>query len=173
MKKYFVSLLFILGTVAVFAQMPASKFNIGEKISDIKLPDADGKILKLKDIQNKVVLIDFWASWCRPCRAEMPFLKKAYAEYKTQTVKGGLKGFEIYSISTDKNPKAWKKALEEEQLPWKNNVLDGNTKESSMAYLYNIQYIPQNYLINAQGVIIAKNLRGEQLEKELMKLFKP
>ena len=109
---------------------------------------------------KKYVLIDFWASWCKPCRNEIPNFKRIYEAY-------GPKGFEIVSISTDKNTDDWKKALEEEQLPWPNFLDDG-----TIADKYKVKFIPSTYLVDENGTVVAEQIKGEELEKELQELLK-
>lgn len=104
-------------------------------------------------------MIDFWASWCNPCRKEIPNLKKLYAAYSG-------KGFQIVSVSIDTDSAAWEKALKEEKLEWP-NFLD----TEGVATLYNVKFVPTMYLIDANGIILAENLRGEQLAAEIAELY--
>lgn len=124
-----------------------------------------GKELALVDYvqKNKYTLLEFWASWCGPCRGEIPTLKKAYAKFKD-------KGFEIYSLSTDTDKGAWERALEGDKTTWTQVLIQGN--EAMM--LYGIDGIPASFLINQDGIIVANNeeLRGENLEKVLSRLLK-
>lgn len=135
---------------------------IGEKVPDFTVKDESGKEYSLAQLSEgkKYVLIDFWASWCAPCRREIPNLKNLYAKY-------GSKGFQIISISRDKNAEDWKKAIEEEQLIWP-NFLD----ESGVAKLYKVRAIPTMYLVDADGRIVAENVRGEALAEKVAELFK-
>lgn len=134
---------------------------IGEKVPDFTVKDESGKEYSLAQLSEgkKYVLIDFWASWCAPCRREIPNLKNLYAKY-------GSKGFQIISISRDKNAEDWKKAIEEEQLIWP-NFLD----ESGVAKLYKVRAIPTMYLVDADGRIVAENVRGEALAEKVAELF--
>lgn len=109
---------------------------------------------------KKYILIDFWASWCKPCRNEIPNFKKVYQMFSD-------KGFEIISISTDKNSEDWKKALKEEQLPWPNFLDNG-----SIADMYKVKFIPSTYLIDQNGTVVAEQIKGEELQKKLEELFK-
>ncbi|NCC47107.1 MAG: AhpC/TSA family protein [Bacteroidia bacterium] len=108
---------------------------------------------------KKYVLIDFWASWCKPCRNEIPNFKRIYQEYSS-------KGFDIVSISTDKNADDWKQALEEEQLPWP-NFLDPGT----ISDLYKVKFIPSTFLVDQNGKVVAENIKGQELEQKLKELL--
>ena len=132
---------------------------VGAVAPDFTLPDVDGNPVTLSGLRGKYVLIDFWASWCNPCRKEIPNLKKLYAQYSE-------KGFEIVSISIDQKKADWEKALKEEGLPWP-NFLD----ETGVAALYKVKFVPTMYLINADGVMVGENLRGEALAEKLKELF--
>ena len=135
---------------------------IGEKVPDFTVKDASGKEYSLAQLSEgkKYILIDFWASWCAPCRREIPNLRNLYAKY-------GSRGFQIISISRDKNAEDWKKAIEDEQLTWP-NFLD----ESNIAKLYKVRAIPTMYLVDADGRIVAENVRGEALAEKVAELFK-
>ena len=135
---------------------------IGEKVPDFTVKDASGKEYSLAQLSEgkKYILIDFWASWCAPCRREIPNLRNLYAKY-------GSRGFQIISISRDKNAEDWKKAIEDEQLTWP-NFLD----ESDIAKLYKVRAIPTMYLVDADGRIVAENVRGEALAEKVAELFK-
>ncbi|MEY8685608.1 redoxin domain-containing protein [Bacteroides sp. AN502(2024)] len=138
-----------------------AKIKIGERFPDAKVKDNAGNMKLLSDYvgKGKYVLIDFWASWCGPCRHEMPNVKAAYEKYAS-------KGFEVISISTDRKLKPWRDAIEELGMIW-TQLLDVDAAET-----YGVSYIPTTYLIDPDGTIIEKNLRGEKLEKVLSELFK-
>ncbi|MNX35334.1 Peroxiredoxin [Pedobacter sp. ok626] len=144
----------------------AKKTLEGVEAADFAQPDVDGKMVKLSDYRGKYVLIDFWASWCAPCRRENPNLVKAYDQYKS-------KGFEILGVSMDKaSDKAkWLKAIEDDKLTWK-QVADLKGWDNEAGMLYEVKAIPMNFLINPEGKIIAKYLRGEELSKKLEEIFK-
>jgi thiol-disulfide isomerase/thioredoxin len=110
-------------------------------------------------------LLDFWASWCKPCRVENPNLVDAYKKFNDQ-------GFEIYQVSLDRKRDAWEKAIKNDNLDWV-HVSDLEFWNSSAAQTYNVRSIPANYLLNKKGEIIAKDLRGEALDKKLHEIFKP
>lgn len=136
---------------------------VGSVAPDINLPRPNGELLALSSLQGNYVLIDFWASWCRPCRMENPNVVRVYNKYKD-------KGFEIYGVSLDQNEGAWKAAIEQDKLTWK-HVSDLKYWKSSVVPLYGIKGIPMTVLLDKEGKIIAKNLRGEQLEQKLAEIF--
>jgi thiol-disulfide isomerase/thioredoxin len=125
----------------------------------------EGKLLKLSDLRGKVVLIDFWASWCGPCRKENPNVVRLYKKYEKQ-------GFTILSVSLDEDPNAWKAAIQKDGLIWKNHVSDLKGWKSSMPALYGFEGIPFTVLVNKEGNIIGKELRGEVLEQKLSEVLK-
>ena len=125
--------------------------------------DPDGKPISLSDFKGKYLLVDFWASWCGPCRRENPNVVKAYSAYHA-------KGFEILGVSLDKEKSAWKKAIKDDNLSWK-HVSDLMGWDNAVGRQYGIQSIPANILIDPNGKIIAKDLRGVALEKKLAEIF--
>jgi thiol-disulfide isomerase/thioredoxin len=140
--------------------------NLGNKAPEFSQEDVNGKQLNLNSLRGKVVLIDFWASWCGPCRQENPAVVAAYKKYHLSNFKSG-KGFEIMSVSLDQNKDAWIKAIEKDGLVWPYHVCDFLGWNNAVAQRYLVRGIPTNYLINGDGVIIGKSLRGEDLEKAL------
>ncbi|MGB0933903.1 MAG: peroxiredoxin family protein [Lishizhenia sp.] len=138
----------------------------GMKVApEISMKDPNGKTRKLSDLRGKIVLIDFWASWCGPCRRENPNVVKMYNKYKN-------KGFEIFSVSLDKDANAWKRAISSDELIWDNHVSDLQGWNSSVVSTYKFQGIPYTVLIDTNGEIIEKGLRGAALERKLETLLK-
>jgi thiol-disulfide isomerase/thioredoxin len=131
---------------------------------EIALPNPQGKEMKLSDLRGQYVLIDFWASWCGPCRRENPNVKRIYNVYKN-------KGFTIFSVSLDENPEHWKLAIEKDGLDWPYHVSDLKKWQSPLPQIYGFDGIPFTVLVNKEGKIIAKGLRGATLEWKLKELL--
>lgn len=137
--------------------------DIGGLAPDIALNSPDGKVVKLSSLRGKVVLIDFWASWCRPCRMENPNVKRVYDLYKD-------KGFEIYGVSLDKEKSRWVSAIEADGLSWL-HVSDLKGWQNAAAQRYMVNSIPFTVLLDKNGRIIAKGLRSQALEQKLAEIF--
>lgn len=140
--------------------------SIGDEAPDIIMANLDGKEMKLSSLRGKMVLIDFWASWCGPCRRENPNVVGAYDKYQKAKFKTA-KGFEIFSVSLDQNKDAWKAAIGKDGLVWKYHVSDLKGWQNGAAAVYGVTSIPMSFLIDENGIIVAKNLRGLELHKQL------
>ena len=151
-----------------FVQYVASKVQTnlgpGHMAPEIAMNNPEGKELKLSDLRGNIVLIDFWASWCSPCRAENPNVVRLYNKYHS-------KGFEVFSVSLDRSRNEWLNAINRDGLIWSNHVSDLNGWTSSGGATYGITSIPSTVLVDREGRIIARNLRGNDLERKLREIF--
>lgn len=161
-----VLLISIFGINNAIGQESTVGTKVGDIAPEIELTDPNGKVIKLSSLRGKMVLIDFWASWCRPCRMENPNVVAAYQKYTNAKMKGA-KGFTVYSVSLDRTKEAWVKAIEQDGLVWDYHVSDLRFWNCQAAQDYNVTSIPTNFLIDANGKIIAKGLRGPALHKVL------
>lgn len=140
--------------------------NIGDTAPEIAMPNPKGKEMKLSDLRGRLVLIDFWASWCGPCRRENPNVVAAYEKYDKAKFRTA-KGFEVFSVSLDSDPARWQSAIDQDGLDWDYHVSDLARWNSEAAALYGVSSIPMSFLVDENGVIIAKNLRGMELHRQV------
>lgn len=136
---------------------------IGQTAPDFSAPDALGKSFSVSSFKGRIVLVDFWASWCGPCRRESPALVKAYRQFHA-------KGFDILGVSLDESKEEWEKAVKDDKLDW-TQISDLKGSETDAVSLYGIQGIPMNFLLDKDGKIIGKDLRGENLMKKLQEVL--
>ncbi len=154
--KWIVSVILALVIHTIVWSQPS----VGSRAKDIKLPDAGGSLVPLSSLKGKVVLVDFWASWCGPCRSSMPGLKQVYQKYKN-------KGLEIYGVSLDNNRSNWKQAVAEDRTPWV-HVID---TEGKTAGQWAVSFIPSSFLLDKDGKIMAVNAEAEDLDRLLKKML--
>lgn len=186
MKKTLLSTLAVVAAALIFTSSKPSDVSVrpaldayeqmaslglGDVAPNIALADPSGEIRQLNDLRGQVVLIDFWASWCRPCRGENPNVVRTYHEYKNTKFRNG-NGFTVFSVSLDNNFQAWERAIQSDGLVWEDHVSDLQGWRSAGARLYNVNSIPATFLIDGNGVIIKKNLRGPALKNTLESLKK-
>lgn len=137
---------------------------VGQVAPDFSIPTIDGKTIKLSDFRGKYLMIDFWASWCAPCRQENPNVVKAYNKFKE-------KNFTILGISLDKDKAAWTQAIKQDGLTW-THASELNDFEGASVRLYQVESIPSSFLLDPQGKIVARDLRGEELDQFLTKTLR-
>lgn len=138
--------------------------SVGDSAPEIAQNNPKGKIMKLSDLKGKVVLIDFWASWCGPCRAENPTVVAAYNKYKS-------KGFTVFSVSLDQDANRWTAAIQQDGLVWENHVSDLKGWQNSAAQQYKVTSIPRTFLLDKDGKVVASNLRGPDLEVKIKEIL--
>lgn len=145
--------------------------NIGERAPELVFESPTGEKISLSSLHGRLVLIDFWAAWCSPCRYENPNLVKTYHQYKDKEFVNG-EGFTVYGVSLDRNKEDWVAAIEKDGLEWESQVSDLKWWESVPAAMYGVTQIPSNFLIDGDGIIIAKDLKGDYLNNRLKELLK-
>lgn len=149
-------------SIAVFLEK-SRKFEIGDKAADFSLPTLANKTLSLSDFKGKYVLLEFWATWCGPCRRENPILRNAYTQFKDQD-------FEILGVNLDEKKADWEATVQEDSISW-TTVGDLTGMNGEVPITYSVYYIPHNLLLDKDGVVVAKDLRGSSLKNELEKLL--
>lgn len=158
-RSLFIAIAAILLQLSATAQPP-----VGSKAPEISLPSESGEITKLSSLQGKVVLLDFWASWCRPCRMTNKQVQPIYKKYKD-------KGFEIFSVSVDASKPAWLSAVRQDNITWTHVIDTRAANGNNLTNVWNIRYIPSTFLIDKQGKIVAVAPEKDELEKLLKEML--
>jgi thiol-disulfide isomerase/thioredoxin len=140
---------------------------VGKKAADLAFPDPQGNIIKLSDLKGHYVLLDFWASWCGPCRMKNPQFVELYQQYEKAKFQKGIKGFTFYSYSLDKSKDAWVAAIAKDKLVWPYHTSDLKGWQAEGAVLYGVNSIPRTYLIDPEGFIIAVNPPNQLVQQIL------
>jgi peroxiredoxin len=165
-KLLFVAILFCFGNnIPILAQVTG--LETGNKAPEISLPTPKGDLFSLSSLRGKLVLVDFWGSWCSPCVEEQSDLARLYLKYNHSKFKNGS-GFEIYGVSLDAQKVNWENSINNLKISWV-QVSDLKFWRSPVAKTYHIQALPFNLLIDGNGIILAKNLHGAELENEILK----
>ncbi len=155
------------------AQYANETIKPGQQAPELAFPTPKGDTIKLSDIyKNRYVLIDFWASWCGPCRRANPRLVKMYREYKDKKYEGAKKGFTVLSVSLDQNKEKWEQAIAKDSLEWEYHMSDLGGWNAAPAQIYGVSFVPQAVLIGPDGKVIATYNFAEQAEGELKKRVK-
>ncbi len=171
MKKLITTLVLAAGIIfSASAQYENTTIKVGMKAPELAFPNPEGKALKLSEInKGRYVLIDFWASWCGPCRMSNPGLVAMYNEFSSKKFKDAKNGFTIVNVSLDKDKEAWVAAIKKDNLSWPYHMSDLGFWNSKAAAIYGIQFVPQAFLVDPSGKVVGMYNRSEEAKGDLQK----
>ncbi len=155
---------FFVSIVLIMCLTGAAQIKVGAAVPEISLPDVKDSVINLSSYKGKVVLIDFWASWCGPCRQANPSVVRLYKKYKGQ-------GFEVFGVSLDNKKAAWVKAIKQDKIKYV-QVIDTGGWNSTVAATYGVEQIPTNFLLDRNGNVVAIDAEGKELDKLVKDLLK-
>jgi thiol-disulfide isomerase/thioredoxin len=168
MKKAIMIVALLMGFFLKSSAQNNDFIKLGQQAPNLAFPNPNGEILKLSELnKGRFILLDFWASWCGPCRMSNPGLVKMYNEFSKMNFKGAKNGFTVVSVSLDGDANQWKAAIEKDGLIWPNHMSDLKKWQSQASTLYGLGFIPQAFLIDPSGKIIGKYMRAEEAKEDI------